>query len=215
MLFATMFDNFGRIALGFLAIAGGFMLGNLTMWFVSRFVCKIVIKKKPAELLEKILRLLGGIIGAILVALLVFGDGGFGFGGSGGGRPGGPGGDSQQQPNDSKDELKDPPKKEKTNPKETPDSDVETVKITIRKAVDYPKSFQFEGEKEGCDLAAAKKLLRSIKESSKGKLKQVAIHVYANSTSKKNQDVEDFEEYVKSLGLTPSYPPVQNQPLPE
>ena len=97
-LLANAFENVGRTLLNFLAIGGGFLLGATLAWILVRVVTKSMFKKKPNRVVDKIARAVGGILGALLVALLVFGDGGWGFGGSGAGHIGGDGGSEKQQP---------------------------------------------------------------------------------------------------------------------
>lgn len=138
------------------------------------------------------------MIVAILVALLVFGDGGWGFGGSGGGRPGGPGGTSSQQKGDTKDKPKDDPKV--TPPKVDPLPSDETIKVTVLRGSAYPKSFRFEGYAEGVDLETAKNMLRKRLEM-RGKLKSVTFLLHTNSTAPEVKDVDDLKKFVLAQDL--------------
>ena len=85
-LLASMFDNVGKVVLGALAVAGGFLIGNLLTLVACRILAKFAFKRKFNPTLEKALRVIGGIALAILVAFLVFqGGSGWGFGGGGSG----------------------------------------------------------------------------------------------------------------------------------
>ena len=80
---AAMFDNAGKFVLGALAVAGGFLLGNLLMLLICRVVAKMAFQSRMNRRLEQALRILAGIAVAVLVAWLVFRGGpGWGFGGA-------------------------------------------------------------------------------------------------------------------------------------
>ena len=212
-LFADAFANFGRVIVNLLAVAGGFLIGNVLMLVVSRIAAKFVFKKKLPRMLDQILRLVGGLVVALLVAMLVFGDGGWGFGGSGGGRPGGPGGSTPEQPDEkkadeSKDVRKDPPK---TKDAETPD---ERVKIVVLGGDAPPDHYYlFEDERTASTLVEVSEKMRVRHE--KKPLKRLTIFVYKNSAAKETAVVNDLENLARSLTLTIDFPPVQRDLRPE
>lgn len=199
-LLANVFENVGRIVLNILAIAGGFLIGNVLALILCRVLAKFALKSRFPVWVEAIARIAGGIIVAILVALLVFGDGGWGFGGSGGGRPGGPGGSSAQQQGDNTDDPKEKPKTDQ-KPKIDPLPSDDTIKITIMRGSAFPKTFRFEGYTEAVDLETAKNMLRQRIQSGKGKLKSVTFLLYANSTAPDGTVVEELKRFVTSLDL--------------
>src|SRR4051794_29317906 len=84
------FGNVGETLVRILAIAGGFLVGYLLTHLLLRLIAKLALQKRMPGMLERALQVIGGLIVAFLVALLVFGEGGWGLGGPGGGRPGGP-----------------------------------------------------------------------------------------------------------------------------
>lgn len=197
-LYADAFTNVGRTILNFLAIAGGFLIGYVLTHIILRIIAKFALKDRLPLLLERALQVLGGILVAFLVALLVFGDGSWGFGGSGGGRPGGPGGESIQQPDPG--EQKDPPTppRKKEDEKLVPTA-VET--IVVMKASPNPTAFRFESDKEVMGIAKAKKRLDDIKASAGKTLVTLLVKVYKNSASENNPDVREFRRYADSIGL--------------
>ncbi len=199
-LLANVFENVGRIVLNILAIAGGFLIGNVLALILCRVLAKFVLKARLPIWVEGIARVLGGVIVAILVALLVFGDGGWGFGGSGGGRPGGPGGTSIQQKGETTTDPKDKPPIDQ-KPKVDPLPSDETIKVTIMRGSAFPKTFRFEGYTEAVDLETAKNMLRERIQSGKGKLKSVTFLLYANSTAPDGTVVEELKRFVISLDL--------------
>jgi hypothetical protein len=96
-----------------LAVAGGFLVGFLLTNVIARLLCKFVWKREPPEKLIRIIRFAGGVGAAILVYLLLMGDGGLGFGGKGGGNSADDKGkeNAQNPPNNAPPE-KDPKKEE-------------------------------------------------------------------------------------------------------
>jgi hypothetical protein len=205
-----MFDNPGRVLVGVLAVAGGFLVGNLLTLVLCRLIARAAFHTRMNRRFEHALRILGGIALAVLVAWLVFRGGpGWGFGGTGSGEGEGAGGPS---PKDT-----DPAKE--ARPKVVPKKDEEAVlasgvKVTVLRGSAYPKTFRFEGEAEGVDLAAAKEKLRQRKEAAMGKLQFMDLIIYRNSTAEGNALVQDFEEYAHELGLRTSRQKL-DQSLPE
>jgi hypothetical protein len=212
-LLADTISNIGRTIMNILAIAGGFLIGNLLALIACRLAAKFALKKRLPYWLEGLIRVFVGILVAILVAYFVFGDGNWGFGGSGGGRPGGPGGDNSQQKSDEKADTKEKPvivPKPKVEPKSTD----ETVKVIILRGASFPKSFRFDGYEEAVDVETAKQMLKQRLDMSKGKLKSVTFILYENSTAAKGTVVEELERFVSSkLELDVTFSNIA-QPLP-
>ena len=113
-----------------LAVAGGFLigyfLGKLVAWALDRWI----LANKSPDQLKKAISLLCGLALAILVALIVFGEGGNGLFGSGGGDGQGkgqptPANDGKAAPTPAVEPKEVPPKKDETPklppPKATPD----------------------------------------------------------------------------------------------
>jgi hypothetical protein len=80
----------GQIIINLFAVAGAFLFGNYSAGGVLKIFQKMTLKKALPVWAQSWTRLASGIVAAIIAALILFGDGGFGLGGSGGGKPGGP-----------------------------------------------------------------------------------------------------------------------------
>ncbi|MGL4422779.1 MAG: hypothetical protein ACRCZF_19080 [Gemmataceae bacterium] len=73
--------NFAQMIVNSLAVGGGFLVGFLLAWVATWYVDRQFFFKKLPFTLHRASRLTGGTLGAILIALLVFGSGGTGLGG--------------------------------------------------------------------------------------------------------------------------------------
>ncbi len=78
--------NLAKLIEGILATAGGFLVGYIFVVIFGWMFDKFLLKRKSPQLLHKVCRLLGGLILAIIVALLVFGGGGGEGNGTGDGK---------------------------------------------------------------------------------------------------------------------------------
>jgi hypothetical protein len=188
----------GRYVIYALAVAGGFLIGNLLTLLICRVLAKMMFKRKLPEQLERALRVLGGILLAALVAWLLFQFGsGWGLGGTGTGEGEGSGGPtSQSDQGKGKEQSKVDPKSKEPEP-----FLATGMKVTVMQASAFPKTFLFEGETAGVELPAAKEKLRKRFEESKGNLKFVDLIVYRNSTAVTNPVIQDFENFAYDLGL--------------
>ena len=219
-IYADSFENVGRVLLNLLAILGGFLLGNIVMMFTARLTARFVFHKPAPKFLEHILRLMGGVLGAVLVAMLVFGDGGWGIGGSGGGNQGGTGGDNKQQPantNTNKDKPKEEPPKKET-PKIEPKIDTTEKTITVRVEIlggspDEDRYYLYEDDKEASTLPEVKNKIRT--RADRAKLKRLEISIYKGSASRVTNIVKNLETFAQLEGLEPSYPPVEGNERPK
>lgn len=216
-LLANAFENVGRTILNFLAIGGGFLIGTVVAWTLVRLVTKFMLKRKPNVYVDKIARVVGGIVGAILIALLVFGDGGWGFGGSGGGLPGGPGGTDKQQPGKGNGEGEPkntdptiPAAKIKIKPPEVDDR----VKIVVLGGQALPDKFYlFEDETAPSTL---RELTLKVEARDKlKKLKGLEVFVYKNSAALDSAVVGDVKDLARKMNLSIDFAPVQKELRPE
>lgn len=215
-LLANALENVGRTLLNFLAIGGGFLIGATLAWILVRFGAKMVFKRKPNRVVDKIARAVGGILGALLVALFVFGDGGWGFGGSGGGHIGSDGGTEQQQKGKgaggsepTKAEPTIPAAKIKIKPPEIDDR----VKIVILGGDAPPDHFYlFEDETAPSTLQEL-----TLKVEARNKLKKLTgltVFVYKNSAARGTAVVDNVEKMGRNMGLEISFPTVNKEPRP-
>ncbi len=98
-------DRVVRFALNLLAVAGGFLIGHIVTGVVAWALDRWITGGKTPQGVHRVARMLGGVAVALLVALMLFGRGGYGTGeGPSGGGPDskdeGPGGGSPTQPTD-------------------------------------------------------------------------------------------------------------------
>ena len=189
----------GRYVMYVLAVAGGFLIGNLLTWLLCRLTAKAMFRQKMPEPIERALRVIGGIVVAALVAFLLFRFGtGWGLGGTGSGEGEGSGGHTPNQTDPGQTQ-----KQPKADPKPKEDEPVLAtgLKVTILRGASFPKTFQFEGEPEGVDLATAKEKLKKRLDDSQGRLKFMDLLIYRNSTEGGHPVVQEFEAYAHDLGL--------------
>ncbi|HKA07982.1 MAG TPA: hypothetical protein VKD71_12040 [Gemmataceae bacterium] len=189
----------GRYVIYVLAVFGGFLVGNVLTLILCRLLAKAMFRRRMPEQLERALRVIGGIVVAALVAFLLFRMGpGWGLGGSGTGEGEGSGGPSNQSQQ----------KQSETGPdsraKEKPAFLATGLEITILRGRDYPKSYLFEAERAGVELATAKEKLRKRLAESEGRLKFVDILIYKNSTADQSALVKDLVDFADELGLRTS-----------
>jgi hypothetical protein len=183
----------GKYVMYVLAVAGGYLIGNLLTWLICRLMAKVVFKRHMNLKFERALRIFVGIVVAALIAFLLFRFGtGWGLGGSGSGEGEGSGG---QAPNIT-DAAKE--KQSKIEPKD-PDAILSPVlQVRIERPTDYPRTFRFNGDAEGVDLTAAKKRLADLTKSSKGE-PRLELRIYQNSTEAGHPDVRDLIDYAHTL----------------
>jgi hypothetical protein len=190
-LLADVFGNAGKLVIYVLAVAGGFLVGNVLTLILCRLIAKAMFKKRMPEMPERALRVLGGLVVAALVAWLLFQGGfGWGLGGTGGDESGTPGGDSGK------------PKDAGKEPGKTSPESIQTTrtKVRIEPAVAHPKTFRFEGDAEPLDLDAARARLTELQMKAKGE-PRLDIQVYLNSSAIGNDDVRKFIEHAHALGF--------------
>jgi hypothetical protein len=184
----------GRYVMYGLAVAGGYLIGNFLTWLLCRAGAKMMFKRRMAVPLERALRVIGGILVALLVAWLLFHFGsGWGLGGTGTGEGEGSGG---QTPNTT-DKGAGPEKKD-TKATELESVVSPVVEVRIGKATDYPKTFWFKGDAEGLDLVAAKKRLSELAQTVK-RQPILELRVYQNSTEAGHPEVRELVDHAHSL----------------
>src|SRR5262245_39675360 len=78
-------DKVGQMVINGLAVAGSAAVGYFLTFGLIWLICRLTIQRQPPKAVTKILSLIGAILGGILAAMLLFGDGagggGFGLGG--------------------------------------------------------------------------------------------------------------------------------------
>jgi hypothetical protein len=198
-LFADMFDHVGKVVLGALAVAGGFLIGNLLTLVACRILAKFVFKQKFNEKLEKALRVIGGIALAVLIAFLVFqGGSGWGFGGGGSGE--GSGDDGKGEGKSGEVKVRESPTTPKTVGSAT--FEVTEFRIVVLPSKEYPRIFRFAGAQDVLDLAGAKARLKELQDGSKGNLR-IELAIYKDSPAEDHPDIRALTDYAhNTLGIS-------------
>ena len=112
-----------------------------------------------------------------------------------------------RQPEKEQPKKVDPKKKDPATP-------ATGLKVTILRGSSFPKTFLFDGEAVGVELAAAKDKLRKRFDESTGRLKFVDVVIYRNSTAEIHPVIQEFEAFAHDLGLKTARKKL-DQPLPE
>lgn len=215
-LIANGLDGLTQMVLGVLAVGGAFLLGYVSVMLLLSVGLRIVTKKLVPLRLNKLLRIVGGLALAAIVAMFVFGDGGMGYGAGAGGLPGSGKGapDRKRTASPTAAELQ-PPVRE-TVP---PDSDLKPerrVRVTVLGgAIQSGRFYQFETQPGGLTLDELKTLVADRRDKPGSPLTQIEIMVYRDSPDVGGKVVRDLQTWSNSQGLRVVYPPVGEQLRPE
>jgi hypothetical protein len=155
LLFAEGVTGMGErlavLAIKFLAVGGGFLFGYVIGLIVARALNRWVFASKAPEALKKLCALISGVLFAVLVAIVVFGEGGGGLFGSGKGTGEGDAppvakdkDKNKTEPPESKEPPKKPPEKKPPEPKPTPGD----LRVSILSGTDVKdgRFYQIEGD---------------------------------------------------------------------
>lgn len=192
----------GKYVMYVLAVAGGFLIGNLLTWALCRIVAKFVLKERLPVMLERVLRILGGLALAALVAFLLFRFGtGWGFGGSGAGEGDGTGAPTKggEQPDTSKEKT--PPTKVQPTVKEDPAVLATGMKVIVLPANPELRLFRLEGDKQPLTLAEVEDRIRRRHADTGDKLKFIDLLIYRDSVAEIHPDIAALEAFAHDLGL--------------
>lgn len=195
-------ENLGFLGIRVLAVVGGAVVGALLTSFVVWLAGKYWLKREAPWPAKKLLRTLGAIAGALVVASFLHLSGGgwglFGGGGTGTGESGDRGGSKgQQAASQSKDQTS--PGAAVVNPAG------ERVRITVLggELVQPPAYYRVEGRPAAVELKDVQEFVRSRREQGKP-LAAVDILVYRNSVDQNSQPVRRLQAWVRESGLTPN-----------
>ncbi len=172
-------DHVASLAMNALAVGGGFLVGYGVTAVAAYFLDRRLTGGKSPEGMHKALRMLGGVAGAVLVALLVFRDGGGGPGDGPGttaapGAGGGPGTTAVTTKAADPTPLVKPPEPPRTE---------EVVRVTVLSGADVvgEKFYVVEGRAEKLTLDEAKRQLAQRKaDTMKSLTVQVVLGPRAN-----------------------------------
>jgi hypothetical protein len=194
-----------------LAVGGGFLagyfLGGVGAWALDRWVFA---QKAPAQL-KKIVSLAAGAALALVVALIVFGEGGDGlFGGRGS-----PGEGKGASPQDDKGKATPAapvttPKKDDTPPKRDDEPKTQDVvptpgdvRVTILPddEVSEGRFYLIDGDPVPKDLAEFKRALTARRREAKPELKQIIFRFQKTRYSQSNPVVRDVVSWLNEVNI--------------
>jgi hypothetical protein len=200
ILAANGLENLGYLGIRVLAVVGGAVVGALLTQFVVWLAGKYWFKRQAPWPAKKLLRTLGAIAGALLVAsFLHLSGGGWGlFGGSGTGETGDRGGSKGQQAlNESKEQV--PQGAANITP------GAERVRVTVLGGalVHPPAYYRVDGRTGAVELKEIQELVRSRRDQGKPPA-AVDILIYDNSLGQDTEPVKKLQAWVRESGLTPN-----------
>lgn len=202
ILAANGLENLGFLGIRVLAVVGGAVIGMFVTTFIVWLAGKYWFKRPVPWPAKKLLRTLGAIAGALLVASFLHLSGGgwglFGGGGTGTGDSGDRGGSKGQQATNTS--------------KEQPSSggaivapSAERLRVTVLGGaiVRPPAYYRVEGWPAPVELKEVQDLVRSRREQAKS-LAAVDILIYDNSLGQDTEPVKRLQAWVRESGLTPN-----------
>jgi hypothetical protein len=200
-------DAFTELLTGMLMVAGGFLVGYLLGGIVAWAVGRYAFKQKDNEILKRIGRPAGGVLLALIVAVIVF---------TGKGKPRGDGGDGKGVP-DTADAGKKSPAN--VDPKTPPD--LPPIKPPDPKTADAPvlvtvyggakvrneQFYRFEGENQLRTLASLQEAITARKAADKGKITvQIRMPEDRNDRPGDPRVITQLTEWANSQGLDVTFP---------
>lgn len=190
-------EHVTALLMNFLAVGGGFLAGFVLMGLAAYFVDRWLTGGKSPVGLHKVLRMIGGVCGAILVALIVFGAGN-------GGTTDGPGkGDGTTEKTGNSLGTTVATQQQPVLPPPVPEtaSVEETLKITILSGSDVKdeKFYLIEKDRTAKTLAEVKDAITTRKATT---TKPLAIDIQlAPRTDRNNSGVLDLESWARDAGM--------------
>ena len=215
-LLLAAFERAGELVVGVLAIAGGFLVGSWLTYAAIKLLGKFVFKKKLEGTPTRLARFLGGMVVAIIVFYFVFGKGGFGWG-TGGGTADTQGKGEQKAPDVSeKKDVKEPVKKDEKAPPTEGQLPEEHVRITVLGGADVKegKFYLVDDDPHPRTLEEVRALVKGRAGKGPKALRGLWIYIYSNSADRGTLVVSDLERLARELGLSVTFPPVENQKRP-
>ncbi len=173
--FSGLGDKLSALAIKCLAVAGGFLVGYFLGGLLATAVNKWIFKKKAPEQFKQVCQMIAGIALAIIVALIIFGDGGgglFGGGGASGDGKGNPAADANKD-NQSKTEPV-----QKVDPNvAAPKVDLKAADLTIKVTIlagaavqSAGKFYLLDDDRTPLSFSELKNAIKARKSQEKGKV---------------------------------------------
>jgi len=210
-LLVGVFGSFGHLVTGLLAVVGAFFVGNILTGILVWSFYRGVKKRQCNPLAMRVLRLMGGVVLALIVAAIFFGEGGFGL--RGGGETPGP--DGLPGKGGLIDEGKD--SKKEANPEQKSDvSSEERIRVTMlgEEAKD-DRFYLFEDQPQPKSFAEIKDLILQRKLTSAKPVTEIAIYTYKNTTDRANPIVTRLDKWAQEQGFHVSYREARDRLRPE
>jgi hypothetical protein len=191
-----------------LAVGGGFLvgyfLGAVVAWALDRWVFA---NKSPTQL-KRLVSLAAGLALAILVALIVFGEGGDGLFGGRGSQGDGKGtptpdekGKTTPNPPETLKKNEEPPKKDEIKPPPTPMPGDMHVTILTGDEVKDGRFYLIDGDPAPKTLAEFKEVVTARRKEAKPELKQVIFHFKKDKLSPDHPAVRGVVAWLSASGI--------------
>jgi hypothetical protein len=197
--------NVGLVVIKILAVAGAGLIGGLGCGFGGQILARLLYAGKLPPPVVQILRVAGGVVAALGVAILVFsgtGGGGNGPGPGLGPGPGGTGSTGATTPSTT------PATTPQTNPGSTPMTQpgevlqVEVLILPSGGGIADP-IYRIKGETKQYTLKELDQEIDQRKKMNK-ELAKLEILLYLNSPDENKQQVKELDRLARVKGLTPS-----------
>lgn len=192
-------DSLGLLVLKFLALAGGVGIGAVSTGALAQFLVR-KLTRRSTPMIKSLARLLGGIGGGVLTAILIFGGAGAGWGLGGWGFGGGHGNAGSATTRSASSALEQPQTPAATQA-EPPG--VRSLRIIMLGGdlIRDGAAYRIEGESQSRTLADLKQVLRRRMDA-KPALQSLDVLIYTNSLARNTSPVFDLETWARQSGLT-------------
>ncbi|CAN5383838.1 hypothetical protein BH11PLA2_BH11PLA2_07940 [soil metagenome] len=200
-------SHFAQMLVNLLAVGGGFLAGYLLTMLIAKFIDRAVIHRQSPKGLHKVVRILGGLAVAILVALIVFGHGqGWNlFGGAANGSGASDGKDAVQPISTPYTKPETPPEQVKPLPLST-----ERIRITLLGGGDVKekKFYRIDDETVPVNLADVKAAIQKRMNVLATKPMLEVVFAKQNRLPQEHAAVTQLVQWVQDTArLTVTFPP--------
>lgn len=210
------FQNLTEVGLKlFVVLPIAFVVGYILTAMLVKVGCKYTIKRQFPHPLQRLFRIIGGVLLALIVALFIFGEGGWGTGWGDEVLPGQGEGKTEETP--TKKEIEKTPSEieEPKDPPEPKSISAERIEVTILGGFDEGERYYRLPESDRrLTLGEVTQMLEERIQDKEHPLTEVAILVYKDSAARDNPVVLRLENWVRRANLGVVFPPVQDQKIP-
>lgn len=201
-------EHAGNLVTHLLAVLGGFLAGYVLVGVAGFFANRRLAKGHAPPWMLNLSRKIGGVIGALIVALIVFGGGGGNGPGPGdgpgpGGKPGtGTGSGTGPNPVTKPGEPETPTTA--PTPEPTPAEDAIGVTVLAGSDVRDDRFYVLDGDAARRTLAEIKEAVATRKKAA-GKPLAISIRLTPR-TDRNNSGVRDLESWARESGMSVTFP---------